>query len=95
MLKKVLLGLGLVLLLAGAVVQLAYANHSAPVERSAITPPPAEAPPVDLIPVDEDDVPRSGTRGFTVRSNTAPVETVAPMETVPPKPTMPPPVDSD
>ena len=93
MLKKVLLGVGLALLLAGAVVQLAYANHSAQqVERSAITPPPAETPPVDLIPVDDDDLPKAGTRGFTVRSNTAPVETVAPMETVAPKPTVPPPV---
>jgi hypothetical protein len=95
MLKKILLGLGLALFVAGAVVQLAYANHTATEQRSAITPPPAKTPPTDLIPVDDDDLPRSGTSGFTVRSNTTPVETVPPMATVPPKPTVPPPVDAD
>jgi hypothetical protein len=75
------------------VVQLAYANHSSQSQHWEITPPPAKTPPTDLIPVADDEMPVSGTHGFTVWSNTAPTETVAPMATVPPKPTMPPPVD--
>jgi hypothetical protein len=94
MLKKVLLAVGIVLVLAGAVVQLASADHTV-TGGSSITPPPAETPPVDLIPVPKGHEDRDGTPGFTVRSNTAPVHTIAPMATVPPKPTVPPPVDSD
>ena len=94
MLKKVLLAFGIACVLAGAVVQFASADRAESV-RSSITPPPAETPPVDLIPVPEGHEDRDGTPGFTVRSNTAPVHTVAPMETVPPKPTVPPPVDPD
>lgn len=92
--KRLLIGLAVVAGLVLASVQLAGANHSSDV-GSSITPPPAKTPPTDLIPVDEDDMPESGTRGFTVRSNTAPTETVPPMATVPPKPTVPPPVDGD